>query len=547
MRQTGLHAFRCLSYSVFVVLVLSFAFVQVSFAQENPMSLYVDGVDAFEAGDYDQALSYLDKAIALDPQNTEFKYYKAVVLSKTGESDQALAIWNALVKQYPKEYRKALFDIAAVYTKKRQYENSLPVLEKAIHLNPKDARAYMEVAVVQRELEQYDLALSNLQMAKSLNPQFGPAVDLTTAAIYLEREEFDKAENLFKQVADQDSGTDIGVAAVKSLEAVEQTRRARKPWYVNGQFTWGYDDNVTLRPLDSELLQFQSDEEDAFQSLFVEAGYRIINRYEWRAGLSFAFNHQGYQDLAENNTMSYNPTAFLEYYKRKKYTFRFSYDYAYYYGGGQVRDLQDAQWYLLFDADDDKLQTHRLMTNFTLVEPYGLTSVVNFAWMQKDYCDSTPDAHVYQPGITQNWALPNIPVVLRVGYQLYWEDSENSTYSYYSHTGLGGLSAMLPWDLTADLQYTQVRTHFDESPQLPGAQVFWKGDRADTLHGFSVNLTKKLTDCWRIQANYYHGDSDSNVIRKDPWYIKGGKQYNKYWDPYEFRKNIFSLSVACNF
>ena len=208
---------------------------------------------------------------------------------------------------------------------------------------------------------------------------------------------------MFAQVAKQDSGAEVGAAAVRALEAVEQTRRARKPWYANGQFTWGYDDNVTLRPLDSELLKFQSDEDDAFQSLFLEAGYRFINRQDLRMGLSFAFNHQGYQDLAQNNTMSYNPTAFLEYHKRKKYSFRFSYDYAYYYSGGQVRDMQDAEWYLLFDADEDKLQTHRLSTSLTLLEPYGLSSVINFSWMQKDYCDITPDGYAYQPGFTQNW------------------------------------------------------------------------------------------------------------------------------------------------
>ena len=554
MRQTGFFGFRCLSYSVLVVLVMSFAFVQISLAQENPMALFVDGVEAFEAKNYDQALVALDKAIALDPKNTEFKYYKALVLSKTGKSDQALAIWSSLVKQYPGEYRKALFDIAAIYSQQSQYEKALEALEKAIHLKPKGPRAYMEVAVIQRAQERYDLAISNLEMAASLDPKTAPSANLTMAAIYLEMEDFDKSEALFRQVAETDPGTEVANAAIKSLEAVEQTRIFRKPWYANGQFSVGYDDNVTQQPLDSASVRFPSDKEDAFQSLFVEAGYRIINRRDFRLGASFAINHQGYQDLAENNILSYNPTAFVEFYKRNKYSFRFSYDFNYFYTGGQVRDLQEAEWYLLFDADYSKLRTHRLLPILTIYEPYGLSSVVSFSWTQKDYCDATPDAYAYQPGLTQNWALPGLPVVLRAGYQLYWEDSEVSTYSYYSHTGFGGASCTLPWDLTADLQYTYVRTHFDESPQVQAAGQWislWKGDRKDSLHGFSVNVSKKITNQVRIVANFYHGENDSNVVRKDTVHWDQSKNhwdfYKKYSDPYEFKKNLFSLSVACSF
>ncbi|MBI9075608.1 MAG: tetratricopeptide repeat protein [Desulfatibacillum sp.] len=518
------------------------------------MDLYVDGVEAFEAGDYDQALVLLDQAIALNPKNTEFKYFKAQVFAKTGETDQALAIWNALVKQSPREYRKAFFDIAAIYSRQCQYEKALDVLEQAIHLNPKDPRAYMEVAIIQRSMEQYDLAIGNLQMAASLDSKTAPTAHLIMASIYLEREEFDKAEELFRQVGETDAGTPVADAAIKSLEAVEQTRQARKAWYVNGQFAWGYDDNVTLLPLDSAAVQFPSDKEDAFQSLYAEAGYRIINRKDFRLGASFAVNTQGYQDLTENNILSYNPTAFVEILKKDKYYFRFSYDYSYYYTGGQTRDMQDAEWYLLFDADYSKLQTHRLMPTLTIFEPYGLSSVLSFSWMQKDYCDSTPDAHAYQPGLTQNWALPDLPVVLRAGYQFYWEDSEVSNYSYYSHTGFFGASCALPWDLVADAQYTYVRTHFDESPQIwADGQWYssWVGDRKDSLQGFSANLSKKVTDRVMVLVNYYHGANDSNVVRKDTKHWDYSQNhwdyYGKYSDPYEFKKNVFSVAVSCNF
>ncbi len=541
MRQTGVFGFRCLSYSVLIIFLLSCACVQTALAQENPMDLFVDGVEAFEVSEYESALTSFNKAIALDPENGEFRYYKALTLAKSGDTDSALSILNTLVDQDPVNFRKALFDIGAIYLAQSQHEKALAPLEKAIHMDPQDARAYMEAAVAQKALGRDSQAISNLEMAASLDARQAPNAKLVTAAIYLDQEEFDKAEALYREVAETQAGTAVAEAATMSLHAVDQTRKYRKDWYVCGQFLWGYDDNVTFEPLETVKARSTKDQEDQYQNVYVEAGYRFINRQDFRLGASFMVNHQGYQDLAENNILSYNPTVFVEYLKKNKYYLRFSYDYAYYYTGGQDRDIQDLGWYLSFDSTYSKLQTHRLMPILTVYEPYGLSSVLTFAWMQKDYQDSTPDAHAYQAGLTQNWNVYKTPAVVRAGYQLYWEDAEISTFSYYSHTGLIGASCPLPWEMVGDIQYTYVRTHHDKSPVVTSGGVtsrYWVGNRKDSLHGFSANLVKPINDTWRLVATYYHGDNDSNVNRT---------YQGLTWDPYEFRKNIFSLSVACNF
>lgn len=548
MRQAGIIGFRCFIVFLVVPFVMASFSVETVFAQNvNPMDVFVDGVESFDAGDYKAAMESFDQAIALDPGNDEFVYYKALVYSKTGQKDQAVAIWEGLVQKDPANYRKAYFDIAAVYSGQSQHEKALGVLEQAIQSDPDDARAYLEAGVCQKAMGQNAPAIDSLKKASSLDPRQAPTANLVMAAIYLDNEEFDKAEELFRHVAQVDQGTPMAAAAEKSLEAVSRTRRARKSWWAAGQFTVGFDDNVLNEPLDAVAATAAYDKDDPYQTLFAEAGYRVVNQKDLRLGGSMGFTALGYHDITASNQMSFNPRAFLEY-RKDRYFLRLTYDFNYYYTGSDEHDCQDWGWHLTFDPERSALKTHKIMPMLTISEPHGLSSVVSASWTKKNYFDATPNANGWQGGITQNWAVPGTPVVARLGYDCYWEDSSDSAYSYYSHTGLGGASCALPYDIIMDAQYSFARVHHDESPTVAGTNIrYWSGERKDSLHSVNLSVAKQFGEIFRVTAAYYYGFNDSNVKRTDIIMLKNGKRDFKIWDPYKYRRNAYTLTVSALF
>ena len=153
----------------------------------------------YEIGDYNKALEYCDKAIALDTANTNYLYFKANILDNAGRSEEAIKIMDSYIAQNPEEYF-----------------------------------SYYRRGWFKDHLEKIDDAIEDYTMAITLQPNYAYQY-LNRGVLYLQKGDSQAADNDFKQVILLDSVPDAPECAFYAYyylgdkgKAVETLNKALK-------------------------------------------------------------------------------------------------------------------------------------------------------------------------------------------------------------------------------------------------------------------------------------------------------------------------------
>ena len=518
----------CISFICILYVFLSFTFL--ASAQQSAMNYFADGVEAFEMADYEESLKSFKKAIELNPSNFEFHYYLGLTYSAMKRYEDALMVFESIVDKEPVRFRKVYFEIAGVYSRQKKYQKAIDTLSLVEGIDPKEPLIYLEKGYGYQRLKDYDKAIENFNKAKDLDPKFTQIAYYNIAVLYFETEEFDRAEEMFYKAIEVNPNTAIAQNARQGITNIKGARKARKPWYLSASLTYGYDDNVLLKPLEqADIISATGEvleEEDEFQTFFLRGGYKFINRKDFEIGAGYSLYCTGYEDLTDNNVLGHIPHLYLQY-RGHPFYFRFQYDFSYYYTGGKENG-QDKGLFLTFGSDsDEKLRMHSFLPTFTIVEPYNLNTVFTLSYQDKEYLDGlTPDASHYSGNIVQSYKIPNRQCYLRIGYKYGNEDSTEESSSYYYHQGLLGLSSSLFWGVWCDIFIAYEKTYFDRNPAISLV-----GERRDSKYMGAISLSRDISNIFRLSFSYNYTNNDSNVTKDG-------------MDPYEFEKNVYSLMIT---
>ena len=211
---------------------------------------FMDGIDALDVQNFQEAAELFKKAVALAPQNLEYQYYLAVAYVRLKKSHEALEIFESLIVKEPKLYFKAYFDVAAIYSSQKNYDKAIETLRTAEKIDPKSGRVFLDLGYAYKDSGNYTEAVKCFSRAKELDPQLGQISVYMTGATYLEEEKFDQAAVMFKKAVELDPKNPLAESARQTIPRVEDAAWARKPWYLITSFNWGYDDNVARDPLE---------------------------------------------------------------------------------------------------------------------------------------------------------------------------------------------------------------------------------------------------------------------------------------------------------
>jgi tetratricopeptide (TPR) repeat protein len=504
---------RALSAVLFSLLFLP----ATASAQQNAMHLFVDGVEAYESGSHEEAIRSLNKAIELEPENLEFHYYLGLTYSAMGRYKEALEVFERIVEKEPVTFRKAYFEVAAVYAKQGDYQKTIDTLTLVEGVDPKDPRTFLEKGYAFQRLKQYDLAIESFNKAKDLEPTMLQLIYYNIGAVHYEAEAFDKAEEMFTKSIGVNPATSLAQNARQAILNAKGAKKARRPFYLSGSFTWAYDDNVLQKPLEQAQITSATgealDEADQFQTLHVRGGYKFLNKKHVEMGAGLSCFSAAYQDLIDNNVLGVIPHLYLNAGYHPFYA-RLQYDYSYYYAGGE-----------------EKLSMSAITPVFTIVETPNLKSEITLSHQDKNYLDEiTSDAAQVSIGIVQHYALRSRGLYPRAGFKYGSEDADQEVFSYSYYQLLLGLTSALPWwGMRGDVSLAYEKTGFEMNPFYSAV-----GEREDQRYILSLSISKPLFDILQLVFSYSHTRNDSNIS-------SGGI------DPYEFKKNVYGLMIMAMF
>ena len=516
--------------STVVVLLIVLSFPLLSHGQETALDHCVDGVEAFDFGDYDNALMSLQKAVQLEPDNVEYLYYLGLTHSAMGQDKEAIQVFESVVAKEPVEGANAYFEMASIHSEKRRYQKALDVLDRAEKALPDNPRVYLEKGVVYRDMKDYENAVVNMNRARALDPDLAQVVDYNVGGVHFEKEEFDQAEEMFEKAITVDPESVVAENARQSIANLDKARRSRKPWYIWSTIAWGYDTNVSLDARDGVQVRLPdqpSNKKDQFQIFQVNGGYKIVNRKDLEVGLGYQFRTTGYKKWVAYNLTGHRPYAFFRY-QRNPVIFRFMYEPSWWYEGGNDGSAQDHGFYLTFGSSSDKfLQSHSFRPSVTFLEPYDMQTSITADYQIRDYSRGLvygldSDSKVYGASIIQSFKIPGVECYPSAGFKYFQENADDSEDSYRFGAIHASVSGKLFWEIWGNVTGSYGKIKFNNNSDFK-----LDGKRDDDQWQIGGSLRRAITDFLYLSAYYSYTDNDSNVSY-------GGN------DPFSFDKSVYA-------
>ncbi len=500
--------------------------------QKDPTAadIFMDGIDALDREAFQEAAGRFEKAAALDPQNLEYQYYVAVAYVRLKKNEKALKIFKSLIKREPKRFFKAYFDIAALYSSEKEYEKAISILKEAEKIDPKSGRVFLDMGYAYKDSGRYSEALQCFSRARELDPQLDQVSTYMTGATYLEEEQFDQANQMFRKAVELNPGTSLAENARQTIPRVEEAAWARKPWYLVTSFNWGYDDNVARDPLQEVSggpVSGGTGKGDQYQIFLLRGGYKFLNLKDMEAGIGYTLYSLGYRDWTDSNVTYHSPHAYFQADWNPVF-FRFQYDFTYFYSGGKKQEINPPVYLTFANNSYARLRMHSFMPTISILEPYNLRSDITLIYQSKDYLDGvTADSSRYAADITQSYQIPDTQILPRIGYRTAYEQSGDNPSTYSYHELVGGIAANIYWEIWGDLSFAYMRTHFpDFTPS---------GGRRDSTYTTTFSLKRYLIDRLLVSFSYIH-------IKNDSDYVSPNNE-----DLYTFRKNVYALEITYAF
>jgi len=97
--------------------------------------LYILGYNAEREGRWEDALTYYNQAIDLDPSSPYLKTQIVSVLLRTGKVKEAVSLVEDIIRTEP-DYIPALMLLGELYNSQKKFEESIRIYEKVLEIQP---------------------------------------------------------------------------------------------------------------------------------------------------------------------------------------------------------------------------------------------------------------------------------------------------------------------------------------------------------------------------------------------------------------------------
>lgn len=131
-----------------LVFFCAFAFFAGAWAQADELR---EASRLLKAGQRDQALERVNKALAANPRDPQARFMKGLIYTEQGKQAEAIDIFAKLTQDYP-NLPEPYNNLAVIYAGQGQYEKARAALEQSIRTHPSYATAYENLGDVYAKL-----------------------------------------------------------------------------------------------------------------------------------------------------------------------------------------------------------------------------------------------------------------------------------------------------------------------------------------------------------------------------------------------------------
>ena len=121
---------------------------------------------------YDKAIAESQKAVELDPNSSGVNFIYGMVLQAAGQYEEAIPVLKKAIRLNPVTPINYLNNLAWAYTGVKQYEQAIPLWNRAVERNPDYLFAYMGLTAANQVLGQENRARECAAELIRIKPNF---------------------------------------------------------------------------------------------------------------------------------------------------------------------------------------------------------------------------------------------------------------------------------------------------------------------------------------------------------------------------------------
>ena len=121
-----------------------------------------------------KALAYLDRAIAMSPDDARLRNLRGIAWSKTGEPERAAADWRKAAELAPQDNQLHV-NIAADHLRRGNVDEAITSLHDALTVKPNDARAHSNLGSAYERRGDFDEAIEQYDRAIAIDRDYANA------------------------------------------------------------------------------------------------------------------------------------------------------------------------------------------------------------------------------------------------------------------------------------------------------------------------------------------------------------------------------------
>jgi len=235
---------------VFISIALCFVFslfVFQSLVLGQPPPTLQDGMNQYNADNYEEAIEIFQKIRAADPGSSQAAFFLGLTYKQINDFQHALQPLQdaATLKPSIKEAVVELIDVLYRLDKMEEAKKWIDVAEKNNIFPAKTA--FLKGMVLQKE-GKHAQAIDAFEKSKKLDKSYTQSADLQIGLSYLGDRKFEKAKERFQAAVTQDPLSDLASFARRYQDIVEQRSYLERPLRITIGIMGQYDTNMLTEP-----------------------------------------------------------------------------------------------------------------------------------------------------------------------------------------------------------------------------------------------------------------------------------------------------------
>ena len=145
----------------------------ISYVQPDTSDYRERGSELYQRGEYEQAITYYDEAIAIDPDDAQAYFSRGLAKRENEQHEDAITDFDKAININPNNAESYHWR-GIVKSQLSQHEDAIVDFDKAININPNNAESYhwrgVSKYVVGQYQDGYEDAIADFDTAVNLNP-----------------------------------------------------------------------------------------------------------------------------------------------------------------------------------------------------------------------------------------------------------------------------------------------------------------------------------------------------------------------------------------